>query len=172
MLQFSYRIEVYEMTYHNIPPVFDEISKILVLGSFPSVKSRETQFFYGHPQNRFWKVISSVFDCDCPITVEEKKKFLLDNNIALWDVIKACEIEGSSDSSVKHVIPNDLSKIIKNSNVTKIFTNGNLSYSLYNKICFERTGIPAIKLPSTSPANAAWSLEKLTDEWKRLILTV
>ncbi len=157
------------MTYHNIPPVFDKNSRFLILGSFPSVKSREVQFFYGHPQNRFWKVISSVFNCDCPQTVEEKKQFLLLNNIALWDVIHSCDITGSSDSSVKNAVPNDLSQILKNSNVTRVFTNGNLSYTLYNKLCLADTGIPAIKLPSTSPANAGWSLERLTDEWKRLL---
>ncbi len=157
------------MTYHNIPPVFDKNSKILILGSFPSVKSREVQFFYGHPQNRFWKVISSVFDCDCPQTVEQKKEFLLANNIALWDVIHSCDITGSSDSSVKNAVPNDLSQILKNSDVTRIFTNGTLSYNLYNKLCLGDTGIEAMKLPSTSPANAAWSQERLVEEWKRLI---
>lgn len=158
------------MTYHNIPPVFDENSKILILGSFPSVKSREAQFFYGHPQNRFWKVISSVFNCNCPQTVVEKKNFLLLNNIALWDVIYSCDITGSSDSSVKNAVPNDLSLILKNSSVTKIFTNGTLSYDLYSKLCFSDIGIKAVKLPSTSPANAAWSQERLVAEWKRLIL--
>ncbi|MBE6879439.1 MAG: DNA-deoxyinosine glycosylase [Ruminococcaceae bacterium] len=160
------------MTYHNIPPVFDKNSKILVLGSFPSVKSREVQFFYGHPQNRFWKVISLVFNCECPQTVEEKKRFLLLNNIALWDVIHSCDITGSSDSSVKNAVPNDLSQILKNSDVTRIFTNGTLSYNLYNKLCLDDTGIEATKLPSTSPANAAWSQERLVAEWKRLISQV
>ena len=157
------------MTYHNIPPVFNKNSRILILGSFPSVKSREVQFFYGHPQNRFWKVISAVFNCDCPQTTDEKKKFLLDNNIALWDVIHSCEITGSSDSSVKNAVPNNLSQIIEHSKVTKVFTNGNLSYSLYNKLCYEKTGITAVKLPSTSPANASWSLERLIAEWERLL---
>ena len=157
------------MMYHNIPPVFNKNSRILILGSFPSVKSREVQFFYGHPQNRFWKVISAVFNCDCPQTTDEKKKFLLDNNIALWDVIHSCEITGSSDSSVKNAVPNNLSQIIEHSKVKKVFTNGNLSYSLYNKLCYEKTGITAVKLPSTSPANASWSLERLIAEWERLL---
>ena len=160
------------MTYHNIPPVFDENSRILILGSFPSVKSREAQFFYGHPQNRFWKVISAVFDSECPQTIKEKKKFLLENNIAVWDVIRSCEITGSSDSSVKNAVPNDLSQILEGSRVTRVFTNGNLSYTLYNKLCLDKTEIAAVKLPSTSPANAAWSLEKLISEWKRLISEV
>ncbi|MBR4305385.1 MAG: DNA-deoxyinosine glycosylase [Ruminiclostridium sp.] len=157
------------MTYHNIPPVFDKNSEILILGSFPSVKSREAKFFYGHPQNRFWKVISSVFGCDCPETTEEKKNFLLANRIALWDVIYSCDIEGSSDSSVKNAVPNDIARVLNNSNITRIFTNGNLSYNLYNKLCISDTDIAAVKLPSTSPANAGWSLQRLTDEWKRLI---
>lgn len=160
------------MTYHNIPPVFDKNSRILILGSFPSVKSREAQFFYGHPQNRFWKVISAVFGCECPQSVDEKKQFLLSNNIALWDVIHSCNITGSSDSSVKDAVPNDLTRILNASKVTRVFANGNLSYSLYNKLCLDDTGISAVKLPSTSPANAAWSLEKLTAEWKRLISEV
>lgn len=160
------------MTYHNIPPVFDENSRILILGSFPSVKSREAQFFYGHPQNRFWKVISAVFDSECPQTIKEKKKFLLENNIAVWDVIRSCKITGSSDSSVKNAVPNDLSQILEGSRVTRVFTNGNLSYTLYNKLCLDKTEIAAVKLPSTSPANAAWSLEKLISEWKRLISEV
>lgn len=160
------------MTYHNIPPVFDENSRILILGSFPSVKSREAQFFYAHPQNRFWKVISAVFDSECPQTIKEKKKFLLEKNIAVWDVIRSCEITGSSDSSVKNAVPNDLSQILEGSRVTRVFTNGNLSYTLYNKLCLDKTGIAAVKLPSTSPANAAWSLEKLISEWKRLISEV
>lgn len=160
------------MTYHNIPPVFDENSRILILGSFPSVKSREAQFFYAHPQNRFWKTISAVFDSECPQTIKEKKKFLLENNIAVWDVIRSCEITGSSDSSVKNAVPNDLSQILEGSRVTRVFTNGNLSYTLYNKLCLDKTGIAAVKLPSTSPANAAWSLEKLISEWKRLISEV
>ena len=154
---------------HPFDPVFDGNSKVLILGSFPSVKSREAQFFYGHPQNRFWKVISSVFDCDCPQSVEKKKEFLLANNVALWDVIRSCDIVGSSDSSVKNAVPNDLSQILKNSSVTRIFANGTLSYNLYNKLCFSQTGIEALKLPSTSPANAAWSQERLISEWKRLI---
>lgn len=151
---------------HEIPPIYDKNSKILVLGSFPSVKSRENQFFYHHPQNRFWKVLSSVVGVDTPISIEEKKKFLLDNNIALWDVIASCDIEGSSDSSIKNVVANDLNKIIDKCNIKQIFCNGGKSYELYKKYCEKNTNLKAIKLPSTSPANARFSLKKLIEEWQ------
>lgn len=154
---------------HEIPPIFDKNSKILVLGSFPSVKSRESQFFYHHPQNRFWKVLSSVIGVDTPTSIEEKKKFLLDNNIALWDVIDSCDIEGSSDSSIKNVVTNDLDKIIENCNIKQIFCNGGKSYELYRKYCEKDTNLKAIKLPSTSPANARFSLEKLIAEWNIIL---
>lgn len=154
---------------HEIPPIFDKNSKILVLGSFPSVKSRESQFFYHHPQNRFWKVLSSVIGVDTPTSIEEKKKFLLDNNIALWDVIASCDIEGSSDSSIKNVVANDLDKIIENCNIKQIFCNGGKSYELYRKYCEKDTNLKAIKLPSTSPANARFSLEKLIAEWNIIL---
>ena len=154
---------------HEIPPIFDKNSKILVLGSFPSVKSRESQFFYHHPQNRFWKVLSSVVGVDTPTSIEEKKKFLLDNNIALWDVIASCDIEGSSDSSIKNVVANDLDKIIENCNIKQIFCNGGKSYELYRKYCEKDTNLKAIKLPSTSPANARFSLEKLIAEWNIIL---
>lgn len=154
---------------HEIPPIYDKNSKILVLGSFPSVKSRESQFFYHHPQNRFWKVLSSVVGVDTPTSIEEKKKFLLDNNIALWDVIASCDIEGSSDSSIKNVVTNDLDKIIENCNIKQIFCNGGKSYELYRKYCEKDTNLKAIKLPSTSPANARFSLEKLIAEWNIIL---
>lgn len=138
----------------------------MILGSFPSVKSRESQFFYHHPQNRFWKVLSSVLDKDTPITIDEKKDFLLDNNIALWDVIASCDIEGSSDSSIKNVVANDLNKIIDTCDIKQIFCNGGKSFELYKKYCEKNTNLKAIKLPSTSPANARFSLEKLVEDWK------
>ncbi len=153
------------MEFHTIEPVFDENSKILILGSFPSVKSRETNFFYGHPQNRFWKVISAVMGDECPITVEEKRAFLLKNNIAVWDVIQSCDIEGSSDSSIKNVTPNDLKNILEQSDIKRIFTNGNTAHKLFLKY---NSGMDAIKLPSTSPANAAFGLERLIESWKAL----
>ena len=154
------------MLVHPFPPLFDNNSKILILGSFPSVKSREQKFFYGHPQNRFWKVISSVFEKDVPITIEEKKIFLLQNNIALWDVVKSCDISGSSDSSIKNVIPNDLSSILNFSEIKCIFVNGKTAEKYYNKYIRDAIGINAICLPSTSPANASWNLERLINSWK------
>ena len=154
------------MVVHNIPPVFDKNSEILILGSFPSVKSRESEFFYGHKQNRFWKVTSSVFGCETPETIEEKKQFLLYNHIALWDVIARCEISGSSDLSIKNAEPNDLDIILGTANIKKIYVNGKTAEKYYNKYLLGRTKIKAVCLPSTSPANAAYSLEKLIEEWK------
>ena len=156
---------------HPFPPLFDENSEILILGSFPSVRSREEQFFYGHPNNRFWKVVSAVFGENTPQTTEEKKAFLLRNKIALWDVIASCEITRSDDSSIKNVVVNDISVILEKSAVRKIYVNGKTSEKYYNKYLKEKTDISAICLPSTSPANAVWTLEKLQEEWKRNILT-
>lgn len=151
---------------HEIDPVYDINSKILILGSFPSVKSRENYFFYHHPQNRFWKTLSGILNCDTPISIEEKKEFLLNHNIAIWDVIASCEIEGSSDNSIKNVIPNDLNKITAICDIKQIFCNGRKAFELYKKYCEKNTNLKAIKLPSTSPANARFSLEKLIENWK------
>lgn len=158
--------------YHNIPPVYDKNSKILILGSFPSVKSREAQFFYGHPQNRFWKVLSAVLGCECPVTTEEKKAMLLSHNIAVWDVIGSCEITGSSDASIRAVVPNDIAGLVAKTSITHIFTNGATSSNMYKRYCCNRVGIEAVRLPSTSPANASYSLEKLTAEWSSQLLSV
>lgn len=155
-----------EQVKHEIPPIYDENSKILILGSFPSVKSRENKFFYHHPQNRFWKVLANVLGVDAPDTIDEKRNFLLNNCIAVWDVIGSCEIEGSSDSSIKNVVVNDLNLILDSCDVKQIFCNGGKSYELYKKYCEKNTNIKAIKLPSTSPANARFSLDKLVSEWK------
>ena len=151
---------------HPIEPVYDENSKILILGSFPSVKSREYGFFYGHPQNRFWRVIADIFGCDVPQSIDEKKRLLLENKIAVWDVIFSCEIEGSADSTIKNAVPTDIGGIISSSHIKKVFTNGKKADELYRKYQQNTTGIEAICLPSTSPANAAWSLQKLTDKWR------
>lgn len=151
---------------HEIPPVFDTNSQILILGSFPSVKSREGQFFYHHKQNRFWKVLSAVVNDTLPETIDEKKDFLLRNHIAVWDVIASCDIEGSSDSSIKNAVPNDFSDILKAAPIRQIYTNGGTAYKLYHKYCEKMTGIKAVKLPSTSPANASYSLDRLIDQWK------
>lgn len=151
---------------HPFPPLFDENSKTLILGSFPSVKSRETMFFYGHPQNRFWKLIAALYGEETPTDIDEKKSLILRRNLALWDSIQSCTITGSSDSSVKDVMPNDLSIIINNSRVDRIFCNGALSYKMYMKFIFPKSNIKATKLPSTSPANAAFSLGRLLEEWE------
>lgn len=156
------------MITHPIPPIYDENSCILILGSFPSVKSREEMFFYGHRQNRFWKVTAAVFECDVPQTVDEKRKFLLQNRIALWDVIASCNITGSSDSSIKNVVPNDVSVIFEKGDIKKIFVNGKTALFYYDKYLKNVLGREAICLPSTSPANAAYSLERLTEEWKKI----
>ena len=151
---------------HPFPPLYDEESKILILGSFPSVKSREMKFFYGHPQNRFWKVIASIFDEKIPESIEEKKGLILRNHLALWDVIAECEITGSSDASIKNAKANDLSEILDNAPIQKIIVNGKTAEKLYIKYIEPVTGIKAVVLPSTSPANAAWSLERLVDAWR------
>ena len=150
---------------HTIAPVFDKNSRILILGSFPSVKSREAKFFYGHPQNRFWKTLAAVMNSECPQTIDDKKRFLLDNRIAIWDVIKSCDIDGSADSSIKNVVPNDFTEILSTADIRQIYANGAASYSLYKKYCEKTTGREIIKLPSTSPANAQFSLERLVAEW-------
>ncbi len=154
------------MIKHPFPPLYDKDSKILVLGSFPSVKSREQLFFYGHPQNRFWKVTAAVFGDDVPKSIEDKKAFLHKNHIALWDVIASCDIEGSADSTIKNVVPNDLDAIIKNSKVKRIFVNGKTAEKYYNKYTKDKLGRAAVCLPSTSPANAAWSIERLVGAWR------
>lgn len=151
---------------HPIAPLYDKNSKILILGSFPSQKSREQMFFYGHPQNRFWKVMATIFESEIPKTVEEKRKFILTNRLALWDVIASCDIEGSSDNSIKNVVPNDLSIILSLANIKQIFVNGKTAEKYYNKYIAKQIEQEAICLPSTSPANAAWSLERLVDAWK------
>ena len=153
---------------HTFEPIYNNESQILILGTLPSAKSREVDFYYGHPQNRFWKVIGKLTGCDKYSTIDEKKKMLLENKIAIWDTIKSCDIEGSSDSSITNVVPVDLSIILNNSNVKKIYANGGKAYELYNKYLLSKTGIEIIKLPSTSPANARFNLERLVSEWKKI----
>lgn len=154
------------MTKHPFPPLYDSNSKILILGSFPSVKSREQMFFYGHPQNRFWKVTAAVFNAPVPFTISEKKEFLLSHHIALWDVIASCDIEGSSDSSIKNVTANNLLPVLSSSKISEIYVNGKTAEKYYKRFTEPLTGIKAVCLPSTSPANAAWNMEKLIDAWK------
>ena len=153
------------MTVHPIPPVYDEKSKILILGSFPSVASREVCFFYGHPQNRFWRVLSVILGVDAPRGIDEKKSLLISHGIALWDVIASCEIIGSADNTIKDVVPNDLGIILKTADISAIFVNGKTAFKYYNKYLRDSLGREAICLPSTSPANATVSLPALVDAW-------
>ena len=150
---------------HPFPPLYDENSRILILGSFPSVKSREQLFFYGHPQNRFWRVVSAVFGEETPLTIEEKKAFLLKNRIALWDVIASCEIIGSSDASITNVQANDIRPILEKAPIEAVFVNGKTAEKMYLKYTEKISGRKAVCLPSTSPANAAWSFQKLIEAW-------
>lgn len=152
--------------YHLIEPIYDKDSKILILGSFPSVKSREANFFYHHPQNRFWRVLAAVYQDIVPEEIADKKAFLKRHQIALWDVIASCNIKGSSDSSISDVEVNDLNMIIANSSVIHIYTNGNLADKLYHRYFDTIIDLPVTKLPSTSPANAAYSLDKLLIYWR------
>ena len=155
---------------HNIAPVYDGNSRVLILGSFPSVMSRRSAFFYGHPRNRFWQVAASLTGWSgIPRTVEEKKEMLLSGGIAVWDVIASCLICGSSDSSIREVVPNDITPVLRSADIRIIACNGGKSYELYNKYLYGITGREAVKLPSTSPANAAFSLERLINEWSRLL---
>ena len=156
------------MIIQPISPVFDENSKVLILGSFPSVKSREACFFYGHPQNRFWKLVAMIFEDELPQTIEEKRDFLLRHNIALWDVIHSCDITGSSDASIKNVVPNDLSIILDSADIKQIYVNGKTAYKYFEKYTKPLINRDAICLPSTSPANAAWNMERLAREWKAI----
>lgn len=157
---------VYQTIVHPLEAEFDENSRILILGSFPSVKTREYGFFYGNKQNRFWKLLSLIFEDEIGEKIEDKKEFLHRHQIALWDVIYKCDIIGSSDSSIKNVEPTDLSKIIKTARIKNIYCNGGLSYELYKKYQRKNLVMDAFKLPSTSPANARYSLEDLFDSWK------
>jgi len=154
------------MPTHPFPPLYDENSRVLILGSFPSIKSREQMFFYGHPQNRFWKVLAAVFGEGVPESIEEKRAFLLRNGVALWDTIASCDIVGSSDSSIKNVVPNDLTPILDGAKIERIYVNGKTSEKYYNKYIRDKIGREAVCLPSTSPANAAWSVERLVEAWR------
>ena len=159
-----------EHVMHTFAPVYDKKSRVLILGTFPSVKSRENRFYYGHPRNRFWKVTAAVCGCEVPETIEEKKAFMLKHNIALWDTIYSCDIIGSSDSSIKNVEPTDLKSIVDNSKIEKVICNGKTSGKYYEKYQMKYLGIKPDILPSTSPANAAYSLGELVEIWKKSII--
>jgi hypoxanthine-DNA glycosylase len=150
---------------HQLAPVYNEESKILILGTFPSVKSREGEFFYHHPQNRFWKVISAVCKEKLPETIEEKKQLLIRNRIALWDVVHSCEVSGSADSSIRNVIANDITPILQRADIQRIYANGATAFNLYKRYIYRNIGREIILLPSTSPANASYSLDRLIEIW-------
>lgn len=160
-----------EYEHHEQPfaPVYDQDSEILILGSFPSVKSRENNFYYGHPQNRFWKVMAAVCGEMVPTSVEEKKTMLLQHHIAIWDVIESCDIIGSSDSSIKNVVPADIAKLIGETRIKRVYVNGTLAKNLYDRFILQTADIDAVKLPSTSPANARFSLERLIESWHAIL---
>ena len=159
----------YEHIVHSFEPIFDSASQILILGTLPSVKSRETNFYYGHKQNRFWKVLAALFQEPIPETIDEKKHLLLRHHIAIWDVIQSCDIKGSSDSSIKNVVQTDLGQIISNSRIERVYCNGAASGNYYKKYQQKVLGIEAVVLPSTSPANAAYSLDRLIGIWSGTI---
>mgnify|MGYP001012522520 CR=1 FL=1 len=155
---------------HTFEPIFNNESKVLILGTFPSVKSREQQFYYGHPQNRFWKLLALLMEDEIPDTIPEKKDFLLRHRIAVWDVIHSCRIEGSSDSSIRDVAANDVAGLLQDSGIEAVFCNGAKSWELYHRYCEKACQREAGKLPSTSPANAAWSPERLIKSWGEALL--
>ena len=154
---------------HELEPIFDENSEILILGSIPSVRSREIGFYYGHSQNRFWRVLSDIFNEKMPETIKDKKFFLKKHHIALWDVLKECEIIGSSDSTIKNPVPNDINYLLRKTAVKTIFVTGRTAEKFYNKFCVSKTNIPCIYLPSTSPANAGVKYEKLLNSYKIIL---
>lgn len=148
--------------FHELPPIYNEHSKILILGSMPSAKSREVKLYYGHPKNRFWSILEVIFNQK----ITNKEKFLLDNNIALWDVLESCEINGSSDSSIKNEQPNNIPKLLKKTQIKAIFTTGKTAHKYYVKYFKNIINLPVINLPSTSPANCAKHIEELIEEYK------
>ena len=158
-----------QRVFHPFEPLYDENSRVLILGSFPSVKTREQLFFYGHPQNRFWKVIAALYQQDVPVTIPEKKELILKHGLALWDSIASCEITGSSDASIREVRANDLNIILSRSPIHRIYCNGKTSWQQYEKLIRPQTGREAVCLPSTSPANAQWTLPKLVEAWSVIL---
>ncbi len=154
---------------HEFTPVFNNESRVLMLGTIPSPKSREQGFYYGHPRNRFWKILSQVFESPVPLTIEEKKIFLLQHNVAVWDVLQSCDIDGASDASIKNPIPNDMNIILQKARIKAVFTTGSKATALYRKYCEPAGHIPCIGLPSTSPANCRMSDNALKQEYKQIL---
>ena len=153
---------------HPLEPIFDEHSRALILGTMPSPKSREVRFYYGHPQNRFWRVLAAVFDCTVPTTNDERREFVLSHRLALWDVLRSCEITGASDASIKNAVANDLSVILDHAPIRAIFCTGTRAAALYRRLIEPKTMIAAIALPSTSPANCAVSFEALCSAYAQI----
>ena len=160
----------YQHVVHTFGPLYNEDSGILILGSIPSPASREVGFYYGHPRNRFWQMLADLYGMPLPESIEEKRALVLSHGLALWDVIEECDIIGASDSSVKNAVPTDIPSLLGKTQIRTILCNGALSKKIYDQYQLPRTGIPAQKMPSTSPANAAWSLERLKEEWGRALL--
>lgn len=177
--------EGYTHVEHSFEPVFDARSRVLVLGSFPSVLSRANAFYYGNPQNRFWRVMAACLGCDVPpnegdalpgggaVLLEDsiaaKRQMLLDHGVALWDVIASCDIKGSSDASIKNVVPVEVERITGAADIVTVVCNGGTAGRLYRRYLQERVGQPAIVLPSTSPANASWRLDRLIERWSEAV---
>ncbi|MEG0125712.1 MAG: DNA-deoxyinosine glycosylase [Clostridia bacterium] len=156
-----------EKQVHPFAPVWDEQSEVLILGTFPSVQSRKNLFYYGHPQNRFWQVLASLYNAPVPDSIAQKQALLLTCRVALWDVLESCEIVGSSDASIRNATANNIAALLQKTHIRRIFCNGQKAAMLYRRYCETACGLSAIALPSTSPANAAWSAEGLTAEWRR-----
>lgn len=154
---------------HPFDPIYNEHSKIIILGTIPSVVSREENFYYGHPQNRFWKLISSLTENPIPQTIEEKKKLLLNEDIAIWDVLKSCNIDQSKDSSILNPIPNDFKDLFHKTSLHAVFTNGKKAEDLYKRLCYKKINLTSTCLPSTSPANASYSFERLLQSWSVIL---
>lgn len=156
----------YEHIVHGFEPVFDADSKILILGSLPSVMSRKNNFYYGNNANRFWRVMAELFESELPMTIDQKKELMLSNRIALWDVIAECDIIGSSDASIRNVKPAQLLRITDSCDIKAVYANGAAAARIYNKYQRGITGMDITVLPSTSAANAAWNFERLTAAWR------
>ena len=155
-----------ETIHHPLDPVWDQRSRVLILGTMPSPKSREAGFYYGHPRNRFWSVLAAVFSEDVPMGTEARKAFCLRHRIALWDVLASCEIQGASDSSIRQAVANPIDALLSQAPIAAVFTTGQKAFKLYQKLCLPMTGKEAISLPSTSPANCAMSLEALAERYQ------
>lgn len=164
------RNQNYQHVVHTFGPLYNEDSGILILGSIPSPASREVGFYYGHPRNRFWQMLADLYGMPLPESIEEKKALVLSRGLALWDVIEECDIIGASDSSVKNAVPTDIPSLLGKTQIRTILCNGALSKKIYDQYQLPRTGIPAQKMPSTSPANAAWSLERLKETWGKAMM--